>query len=325
MFVLLILLMKKIFIAIIIVIILLLGGIYVYVPDTLHVSAASTLHGTVTGSGRALLQKEKWATFWIGEKELTRDSMLTPKDLFLYQEDTFRITTLFQNAVAITISNGTTRVNSMLKILPVKRDSIYLDWTYSDTTTSNPFKRVKQYQQAVTTKKNMEAVLQKIKQFLSTDENVYGISIAQTTTHDTTLVSTYSILNKYPATNDIYALIKKLQAYIATNKALQTGSPMLNITPLEQQQYKIRVALPTNKALNEQGDITYNRMVPGNFLTTTVTGGNATIDKAYRQMQYYFSDYQRTAMAIPFQVLVTDRSKQTDTTKWITKLYFPVM
>src|SRR6476620_3706434 len=130
MFVLLILLMKKIFIAIIIVMILLLGGIYVYVPNTLTVSAVSTLHGTVSGSSRALLQKEKWATFWIGEKELTTDRTLTPNDLFLYHEDTFRITKLFQNAFAITISNGTTHGNSMLKILPLKRDSIYLNWTY---------------------------------------------------------------------------------------------------------------------------------------------------------------------------------------------------
>jgi hypothetical protein len=29
-------------------------------------------------------------------------------------------------------------------------------------------------------------------------------------------------------------------------------------------------------------------------------------------------------MAIPFQSLVTDRSKQPDTTKWITNIYTPV-
>ena len=83
--------MKKVFIAIIIVLFLLLGGIYVYVPDKFTVSAVSTLHGTVPGSSRTLLQKEKWATFWIGEKELTTDRTLTPNDLFLYHEDTFRI------------------------------------------------------------------------------------------------------------------------------------------------------------------------------------------------------------------------------------------
>src|SRR4051794_17292617 len=108
--------MKKVFIVIIIVLVLLFGGIYVYVPNILTVSATSIVHGTVTGTSRALLQKEKWTTFWIGEKELASDSALTPNDLFLYHEDTFRITKLFQNALAITISNNTTCVNSMLKI-----------------------------------------------------------------------------------------------------------------------------------------------------------------------------------------------------------------
>ena len=321
------LLMKKVFIAIIIVLILLLGvgGIYVYIPSTLTVSANSTLHGTVTGSSRALLQKEKWKTFWAGKKELTPNGAITVNDLFIYNEDTFRIAKLLQNALAITISSGTTRVNSMLRVLPAGRDSVGINWTYNDTTSNNPINRLKQYQQAVTTKKNMDAVLQHITQFLSTNKNVYGISIEQTTTHDTTLISIYSILNKYPTTDDIYALVKKLQAYIDANKALQTGSPMLNITQLDSQRYKVRVALPTNKILNEQGNISYNRMIPGDFLSTTITGGSATVDNACRQMQYYFEDYKRTAMAIPFQVLVTDRSKEADTSKWITKLYFPVM
>jgi hypothetical protein len=30
-------------------------------------------------------------------------------------------------------------------------------------------------------------------------------------------------------------------------------------------------------------------------------------------------------MAMPFQLLVTDRSKEKDSTNWITQLYYPVM
>src|SRR4051795_11445276 len=104
MFVLLYLLMK-IFITIFIVLALIITGIYIYIPGTLTVSATSRLHGTVTGSNRALLQKEKWKTFWIGEKELTPDPALTGNDLFIYNNDTFRIAKLLQNALAITISN----------------------------------------------------------------------------------------------------------------------------------------------------------------------------------------------------------------------------
>jgi hypothetical protein len=325
MFVLHIWLMKKILIAVIVVLLLLLAGIYFYIPNTITVSTITTLHGTVPGANRVLLQKENWKKFWIGEKELTHGATLTNNDLFKLNKNTFRITKLLQNALGIAIAGNNRQVNSMLAILPVRLDSIALKWTYSTSVSANPFTRIQQYRHAVSTKQDMETALQNIKQFLSNNKNVYGIDIQQTTTHDTTLVSTYNIINHYPATKDIYALVKKLQLYIEENKALQTGSPMLNITSLDSQQYKVMVALPTNKMLGGQSDITYKRMIPGNFLTTTVAGGNTTIDSAYRQMQHYFTDYQRTAMAIPFQVLVTDRSKQMDTAKWITKLYFPVM
>jgi len=32
----------------------------------------------------------------------------------------------------------------------------------------------------------------------------------------------------------------------------------------------------------------------------------------------------KTVMAIPFQMLITDRSQVSDTTKWITELYCPI-
>jgi hypothetical protein len=41
-------------------------------------------------------------------------------------------------------------------------------------------------------------------------------------------------------------------------------------------------------------------------------------------MQQYFADYKRVAMAIPFEYLVTDRETETDTTKWVTRIYAPV-
>jgi hypothetical protein len=65
-------------------------------------------------------------------------------------------------------------------------------------------------------------------------------------------------------------------------------------------------------------------MVPGRFLKTEVTGGPYIIEHAHKMMQQYFEDYKRTSMAIPFEYLVTDRSKEPDTAKWVTRIYGPV-
>jgi len=42
------------------------------------------------------------------------------------------------------------------------------------------------------------------------------------------------------------------------------------------------------------------------------------------EMNQYFADHNRTSMAIPFSYLITNRSEQPDTLKWITKIYAPV-
>jgi hypothetical protein len=63
----------------------------------------------------------------------------------------------------------------------------------------------------------------------------------------------------------------------------------------------------------------------GNIFVCEVKGGPYSIDKATRQVQYYMSDHQRAAPAIPFQSLITDRRNETDTSKWITKIYYPVI
>jgi hypothetical protein len=63
----------------------------------------------------------------------------------------------------------------------------------------------------------------------------------------------------------------------------------------------------------------------GNILITEIKGGSASIDKAFKEMENYVSDYRRTPPAIPFQSLVTDRMKEPDTSKWITRIFYPVM
>ena len=38
----------------------------------------------------------------------------------------------------------------------------------------------------------------------------------------------------------------------------------------------------------------------------------------------YFQDYKKISMAMSFTMLVTDRMLQTDSSRWITRLYEPV-
>ncbi len=317
--------MKKWIAVILVLVVLLIAGVYFFIPVTLTVSNFTVAHCSSSGANRAIIQKENWKKFWQGKVFITPQKTFSHDDVFVYNNDSFRVTKLLQNAVQISISGNGTEAKSLLLFLPLTKDSVQINWSCQMPTSTHLFNRIQQYRQAVQTKKNMTDILRNINLFVSKDENVYGISIQQTSTKDTSLVSTKMTSKTYPSTEQVYMLIEKLQAYVKENQAVQTGYPMMNVTQVSKGNYVLMTAIPVNKLLPETGDITYKRMIPGNFLTATITGGDATVSNAQTQMQQYFQDYNRTAMAIPFQYLVTDRSKETDTSKWVTKMYFPVM
>jgi hypothetical protein len=84
--------------------------------------------------------------------------------------------------------------------------------------------------------------------------------------------------------------------------------------------------MPLNKKLPGTDSISVKQMLKnGNILVTEVTGGKNTIEYALKQIEKYISDHQRSIVAIPFQSLETDRLTVTDSTKWITKIYYPVI
>ena len=98
----------------------------------------------------------------------------------------------------------------------------------------------------------------------------------------------------------------------------------MNVEKTDSMQFKLMVAVPTNKILQDEGNIFFVRMIPGSFMSTEVNGGVYTVNHAFSQLQMFMSDYQKTSMAIPFNALITDRTMEPDTSKWITRLYQPV-
>jgi effector-binding domain-containing protein len=132
------------------------------------------------------------------------------------------------------------------------------------------------------------------------------------------------ITKKYPSQQEYYNLIKKLQDYIATNGASPANYPMLNIAEIDSNNFVTTVAIPVNKVLPDTGPIVFKKMFPGNILTAEVKGGVHAIEEGFRQLNHYVSDYQLVLPAIPFQSLITDRLVEADTSKWMTKLYYPI-
>jgi hypothetical protein len=98
---------------------------------------------------------------------------------------------------------------------------------------------------------------------------------------------------------------------------------MLHITS-DSGYFETMVAIPVNKVVPPKDNFLFKRMVPGKILVTEVTGGRYTTAHALKQLENYLEDNELQSPAIPFESLVTDRSRQPDTSKWVTKIYYPV-
>jgi hypothetical protein len=170
----------------------------------------------------------------------------------------------------------------------------------------------------------MQGVLLRLGSRLEDQRLVYGIVITEGNTTDSALVSTERTFDQYPSDSVIYGLVAKLRQFVERNGGHETGYPMLNVTKELGGMCKVEVGLPIDGHMDGKGDIRWRQLIRVVFLEADVQGGDSTVRKAVGQMANYISDYQRTVMAIPYQSLITDRMKERDTTKWVTRLYVPV-
>jgi hypothetical protein len=101
---------------------------------------------------------------------------------------------------------------------------------------------------------------------------------------------------------------------------------MLYVYKNEFNMFESMIGLPVKNIIPETNDIRIKRMpYGGNMFAADIKGGLYTIQKGFDDLNTYLIDSKRTSPAIPFELMVTDRSKETDTAKWITRLYYPIM
>jgi hypothetical protein len=314
--------MKKWLIAILILLLLLAASIYLLVPNIISVSQTISINANKDGLYRNLLDEGNWAQWWPAGTALEKDSL---HPFFSYNDYIYQIDNKGFSSFKISITNRTFIAITSLNLFASKLDSVKLSWEARIPTSYNPLKRLQVYLKSRNLKKDMKTVLEKMQSFFSKTENIYGYDIRHASVVDTALISTFASSKGYPGTQFIYGLIDQLKNYIASQSAKETGFPMLNISTADSINFLTKVAIPTDKQLPSSGNITYKWMLGGgNILVTEVKGGPASISKAFQQIENYVNDHQHRSPAIPFQSMVTDRRQEPDTSKWVTRIYYPI-
>jgi hypothetical protein len=293
-----------------VILLFLLAAIYLLIPSRLNVVVVFPVKCNVDAADRSLRDTANLTKWWGDQESGAMRSTVTG---------------LFRRMIDVRIDDEGTSVSSRLFVLPkVRIDSCLLRWEVSLSSGLNPIRRIERYRQAKKLGAKMEGVLSRLGSRLEDQRLVYGMVITEGNTQDSALVSTEKTFDRYPSDSVIYGLIGKLRQYAGRNGGHETGYPMLNVTKELNGMCKVEVGLPIDEEMNGKGDIRWRRLIRVVFLEADVRGGDRTVTNAVSQMANYISDYQRTIMAIPYQSLITDRMKERDTTKWVTRLYVPV-
>ena len=305
--------MKKTLIGLILLIAVALISVYLLIPGRLKIETTISLPVALPGVSRTLTDENNWKKLWPGE---------TP---FNYNKQTYSIRIKISSVFDIDIYSDKDTVNSRMEFVSIGNDMMTIGWHAEQITSSNPFTRFSQYRHAKVTEKNMGEILKAMKAFLEKTKNIYGVEIKETLVTDSVLISIRRSFEHYPNVREIDAMIQDLRKYIIQNNGIEKNLPMLNVQKLDSSHYEAMSAIPVDKALPRTPEFAPKFLLKGgNILEAQVQGGLYTIETSLQEIENYRSDYKYNSPAIPYQLLVTDRLKETDTTKWITKLYYPV-
>ncbi|MDE3253453.1 MAG: GyrI-like domain-containing protein [Bacteroidota bacterium] len=298
--------------------------IYLLIPQTIHIAAVTTVHTTDIGTQRFLIDETQWPKWWDFTDSASEKTGNKTDGLYERNGDRFQLKEKFYKSADIRIYHNQDSLLSRITIIPLQLDSTRIEWTTAVQTGYNPVKRVTAYLQAKEVIKNMDAVLTHLRSFLSHNENIYGLNIEKISIRDTMFVAGKDFLKTPPNTEAIYQLIKKIQQYATEKGAAQSGSPIYNVTLMDKDKYQLMAAIPIDKVVPEERGFTIKKMVQGSFMSADVMGGEYTVAKASEKLHQFFTDFHKTSMAMNFNMLITDRSLQPDTSRWVTKLYMPV-
>lgn len=313
--------MKKWIVWFLVILLLGVASIYIFIPAKIVITNISSAEATITGEYRYISQEENWEKWW-----LDADGKSHHKgEPFTYGANEFRISKRSYNAVGIDIRQKGVDIPSFINLVSYVIDSTGAFWACEMPSTFNPFTRLKNYLNAREIRKNMTGVMNNFSAFISKPDNVYGMTIYKTTVHDTLMVSARFMSPHYPTTAQLYGYFDTLKHSIFKQKAIPVGFPIMNLRKMADGSFETQTGMPTNRLLKNDGKILALRMPPGLFMTADIRGGAYTVDEAMRQLDLFIQEYNRTKIATGFQILITDRRLEPDTTKWITKIKIPIV
>lgn len=305
--------MKKIFFILLSVVVLAIVAVFIFIPSEIKISSVASSSVNQLAAQRVLMNDDVWTSWWPGKKKFT------------HQGTQFSLTKKMLNAFELSAIHRGDTTSGLLQLIPVNTDTTRLNWVCTLSAGNNPLYRFLKYQEAIALKKNLDFLLNSLSSYLGKKENIYGFTVKNSIVADSVLISNRKQFNHYPDEFEIDSMVQKLRSYIRSNNAKEMNYPMLHVRKIDSLHFEAMAAIATDIRLPDTNEFAYKMLLKGgNLLEAEITGGYATIRKALTEYDNYVRDYNYTSPAIPYELMITDRTKERDTLKWVTRLCYPV-
>ena len=310
--------MKKWLIGILLIVVIAIASVYIWIPARIMVHSSTGIGFKRAGFERIMMDEKNWIRWWPKENPGQQE--------LLYKGRTYVIQEKKLTSFEIVITDPKKQIGSSLNIFYANKDSAILEWSGVVETSLNPIKRIQQFRESKKLKQDLQDLLTRTRDFFSDTRNIYGTLIREALVEDSVLAFTEETTNAYPSTEFIYSMINRLKNELKQKGVKEAGFPMLNISGPDNRSWLVKIAIPVDRELPAFQQISFKRMLKrGNILVTEVRGGPWQQEQAFNQVEIYMRDHERLAPAIPYYSLVTDRMSEPDSSKWVTRIYYPVM
>jgi hypothetical protein len=292
------------------------GWVYVFIASSQTFVYTTSAKCTQEAAARFFINKGKWQQWWPGQKK--------DNNLYVFRNYYYRVNKIMLNNVDLTLSNKNDSVRGLLAIVGDSNGLTTFQWNSTFKLPFNPFARLRQYREWKNIESNIISLLESTSNFFDKQENIYGMKIQVETVKDSSLITYSRLLNHYPTTEEAYNMIGMIKEFIEKNGGNENNNPMMHVQVIGPTEFGVMVAVPTVGDLPSEGNFKSKKMVLGNILTGEVRGGIYKIIQAELELKNFATDFKRISPAIPYQSLITNRLLEPDTSKWITRLYYPI-
>ena len=121
--------------------------------------------------------------------------------------------------------------------------------------------------------------------------------------------------------NDLYI---ELLVFGAKSGIDMTARPIVVYNHINEKRAVIEVGVPINEQPQVSGRIRYKTMPEGEYVVANYFGDYDTLLDGHNAVQHWLMRYRRKQTGYAWEMYVTDPTAESDTNKWLTRIYYPV-